>query len=75
LKQKSLYSPHSSKDGLYENLSSYLLALFYLMKSVLSKQSRLPNHVEGSNLFSEKKCMVAAFFIERFEEKEGGLST
>jgi hypothetical protein len=32
---KFLYSPHSSANGLYRILSSYLLVRFYLMKKIL----------------------------------------
>jgi hypothetical protein len=76
--KKTFILPSFSEDGLYRNLSSYLLAHFYLMKksaklmcklssaSVWETPNRPPNMI---------KCIVPAFFGDRFVEKECGLLT
>jgi hypothetical protein len=63
--------------GWYRTLSSYLLVHFYLMKNsakVLRKPFFVPVR-ETPNRPPNMKCIVPAFFVDRFVEKEVGLRT
>ncbi len=64
-------------DSLYRIISSYWLAHFYLMKKsakVLNNPLSAPVY-EASNRPPNIKCIVPAFFGDRFRGKYDGLCT
>ncbi len=71
----AVYFPHSSADGLYRILSSYLLVHFYLMKNIRPSAVQADFRANFSADFApvskhKMYCIVPAFYGDQFGGKE-----